>query len=86
MIILVFHYLTEEKKYGLEKMNILDKYSLDSIFFKTSRICDDIIEINWFQFVYINNQNPNIIIYKIHKNNQWRDEFTVTEMLLKFFS
>ena len=46
MIILVFHYLTEEKKYGLEKMNILDKYSLDSTFFKTSRICNDTIEIN----------------------------------------
>ena len=51
-------------------MNILDKYSLDSTFFKTPRICDDFIEINRFQSVYINKENPNIIIYKIHKNNQ----------------
>ena len=86
MIILVFHYLTEEKIYDLEKMNILDKYSLDSTFFKTSRICDYFIEINWFLSIYINNQNPNIIIYKIHKNNQWRDEFAVTEMIWRFFS
>ena len=46
MIILVFLYLTEEKIYDLEKMNILDKYSLDSTFFKTPRICDNFIEIN----------------------------------------
>ena len=46
MIILVFLYLTEEKIYDLEKMNILDKYSLDSTFFKTPTICDNFIEIN----------------------------------------